>query len=190
MDSQIVERTLFVSGLLTVLVGVLLVVTGTSLSIIGDRVTLFGLFGLLALIQTVRTAREFLTASRGYVEMPTVEGSQSAIVLGNPFDRALERSKSRDQRAERNRTSVRRYLRATAIGTLVAATGASASEAQQQVEEGTWTNDSVAAALFLTNAPLTWRDRVRALLGRETTFQQQVRRAVTVLEQISGEDDD
>ncbi|MEF8786635.1 MAG: hypothetical protein V5A45_11935 [Haloarculaceae archaeon] len=188
MANAVIVRVLFVVGLATTAVGVALAVTGTPLPLGEDGDSTFVLLGLLALLQALRSVWDYRMTTRQSVKLPPVEGNRSGVVPGDQFEMALDRSSRRDQRGTRNRRSIRRHLRQTAERTLVARTAASAEEARRKIEEGSWTEDPMAAALFATDTPPTWRDRVRVTLGRETTFQRQVRRAVSALEGIGDND--
>ncbi|MFC4438359.1 MULTISPECIES: DUF58 domain-containing protein [Natrialbaceae] len=84
-------------------------------------------------------------------------------------------------------------LRAAAIAALTRFDGRTEEEATQQLEDGTWTDDPVAAA-FLSSSieppSRSVRDRLAAVASRKSRFYTQVRRAVAAIAAIGYETGD
>lgn len=181
------ERLLLVGGVLAVGAGLVVMAAPGLAGPVGAGEGVLFLFGLLAAIQTVRTAGDYWR--RPYVEatLPDVEGVESGSVPGERLDGLL----ARDGRGARTyRRNVVRYVRHVAVEVLAAETGRSEADVRASLDDGTWTDDPVAAALFTDDIDPSWPDAVRAALGVETAFQRRVRRAVGALERRVGDRDE
>jgi hypothetical protein len=181
------ERVLIVVGVGMVGLGIAAMAVPSVASLVGGADAFVSLLGVLALVQAVRAASDFWSVSRDTAELPDAHGVDSASVVGATLDRALELSGRRGAIGRRNRAQVKRHLRDVAVEVLVAELGDSPDEIRATLDEGTWTDDPVAAALFAEESDAGWRDRIRSLLGRDTTFQRRVQRAVAALERRGEE---
>lgn len=173
---------LLLLGVLAVGLGAAAMVAPGAVGLVGADAPSVGLLGLAALVVAFLTAGDYWNAERRAAELPDAHRLDAAVVPGEAFDRSLEQSAGRGNVGRRGRRRVERYLRDAAVETLVDVTGDSSDAVEARLDDGTWTDDPVAAALFADDHDPTWRDRVRALLGRETAFQRGVRRAVRALE--------
>lgn len=102
------------------------------------------------------------------------ETSTSTPVVGSDFERRLETAKSAAGRDD----SVRSRLRSLAVETLVTVDGCSREAARERVDEGSWTDDAVAAA-YLADREATlpfWR-RLLAWLRPAATRTRRIERA-------------
>lgn len=181
-------RALLLVGVLAVGLGaVATVAPGAAVLVVGDTLPV-GLLGLAALVLAVLTAGDYWNAAREHAELPDAYRRDAATVPGEAFDRALRLSAGRGNVGRSHRRRVERYLRDAAVEALVDVTGDPREAVEGRLDDGTWTDDPAAAALFAEGSEPTWRDRGRAALGGETTFQRRVRRAVLALERRTGGD--
>lgn len=181
-------RALLLVGVLAVGLGAVATVAPGAVGPVGGDALPVGLLGLAALVLAFLTAGDYWNAPRGHAELPDAHRRDAAAVPGEAFDRALRLSARRGNVGRGSRRRVERYLRDAAVEALVDATGDPREAVEGRLDDGTWTDDPAAAALFAAGAEPTRCDRVRAALGRETTFQRRVRRAVLALERRTGGD--
>lgn len=142
------------------------------------------LVGILALLQTIRAALARHRGERRQAALPEVERRRPFPTPGSTFDErlaALPRWPGR--RADRHRGAIRNELREVAAETLVRYGGLAPTEAAEQVEAGTWTDDPRAAWFLAPDAgrgvPLT--ERFRDALGTEYAFARRARITVATL---------
>lgn len=183
-------RLLLLVGVLAVGLGAVATVAPGTVTVVSRGDVAMGLLGLLALVLAFRSVGDYLNAERSAAGLPDADRTALAPAAGSSFDRALGRSAERDPAGHRHRRRVVRTLRGVAVDSLSAVTGDDPAAVEARLDAGTWTDDPVAAALFTAETEPTRADRVRALLGRETTFQRRARRAVAALERRAGGRDD
>lgn len=81
---------------------------------------------------------------------------------------------------------LRERLRVLAVRVLVDATGCSEREAHNRLDDGTWTDDRVAASLFADDIAPPAQSVVAEIAGIETTYEREVRHALDELKQLAG----
>lgn len=187
MSDLLLGRALTVAGVAAVGLGVVVMTVPGAAGLVGASEAFVAILGVIALVQTARTAGDIWDAPRARADLPDGHRIDSAHVQGATIDRALERSGRRGAVGRRNRERLARSLRDAAATILAAETGEPDDVVRTRLDEGTWTGDPVAAALFADEYEPTVRDAVRSLLGRETSYQRRVRRAVAALEAIAEE---
>jgi hypothetical protein len=188
MTEASVKRLLVGIGVGAVGFGVAAMVVPRLAGVVGVTEAFVTLVGVFALLQAGRSVSDGWSVRRRYATLPDAHRTDPANVTGAAFDRALERSGHR-RTGSRYRTRIARHLRHTVVETLVVETGEPRETVRARVEDGRWTDDSVAAAFFAGEYDPTVRDRLRALVGRETTYQRRVRRVVAALERRVQEAD-
>jgi hypothetical protein len=122
------------------------------------------------------------TAAPRQATMPEVEGPTPVPAPGEEFDRSLTGWRGSPIVASAARDDVRRRLRRVAIQVVAATDGCSRETAKRRVDEGTWTDDQLAAQFLDSNTgrpPLT--ERLTALRHGETWLQYHTRQTVDVL---------
>lgn len=132
-----------------------------------DYLLAAGLGGFALLFAAVTAASGARTGHRA--TMPEVERPTPVPTPGEAFDRRLAgwRGVLPVVTPTARETTVRR-LRRTAVRTVAAAEGCSPADAERRVEEGSWTNDPVAAGLLERDAGPPLSVRLVALRRRET----------------------
>lgn len=182
MDNTLLARSLVLVGLGAVALGITVAVAPGIAVGFGATDSVLTLIGLVALVQSARSASDYWNHDRAQAALPDADSAESAVVQGERFDHVLALSGRRGSVGDRYRRRLRREVRRAAVETLAAETGASDGAIRRSLEAGTWTDDPVAAALFTEEPAGSWRDRIRTAVGRETTFQRRVRRAVAAIE--------
>lgn len=86
------------------------------------------------------------------------------------------------------REDVYERLRAVAVDTLVARYDCTPDEARRRLDAGSWTDDPVAAVLFVDGAEPDWtaRDRLRTLWTGEPPLRRRARHALAELSALAG----
>lgn len=138
------------------------------------------LVGLLALVQGLRYGLERRRTTYGAYSVGDPEERYAAPPPGHEFDESVSRTGGRTLRAVTGRRELQQRVRAVAATTLAATAGLSEAEAVRRIEEGTWTDDRVAAQ-FLADGPLPLSASLRALVRGESRFRFGVRRAVAAV---------
>ncbi|MBZ6493681.1 DUF7269 family protein [Natrinema longum] len=188
MGSPVVGRALIAGGVVAVGLGIVAMWIPGVAALFGGSDAFVPLLGILALVQTVRTASAVWNSPWERATLPDAHRVESPTPPGETVDRTFELSSYQTQTDRRARLT--RYLRHVAVRILVAETGDSTEVVRTRLERGTWTDDPVGAALFTEEYVPTWRDRIRSRLGRETLFQRRVRHAVAALEErMEGPDE-
>jgi len=112
---------------------------------------------------------------------------------GTEFARRVDAIGWTDRRDAKpaNRRELRDDLRDVAASALSRADGASPSEVETRLDDGSWTDDPVASAFFAGDLvpSLSPSGYVRALVRGEPPFARRARRAVAALSKRSGADD-
>jgi len=116
----------------------------------GDRsprsdYVVLAVFGLLAVVPALLLVAAQRVRGVSEATPPAVEGVLTASYPGASFDHAGG-GRLRRFRSTRSATDRRRRLREAAVRATMRAEGCSRTDAERRVDEGTWTNDSVAAS--------------------------------------------
>jgi hypothetical protein len=167
------------AGALAALAGLVVVFTGRS----GPFEFAFEfalIVGLLAVVQGLRYGLERRGTTYGAYSVGDPEERYGAPPPGREFDESLSRTGGRTLRAVTGRRELRRRVRAAAATTLAATAGVSEAEAVRRIEEGTWTDDRVAAR-FLADGSMPLSASLRALVRGESRFALGVRHAVAAV---------
>ncbi|QRV14919.1 hypothetical protein JMJ58_18720 [Haloterrigena salifodinae] len=143
--------------------------------------------GVIALLQGLRTAQARRHADIGQTELPTPERPQELSTPGEEIDAAIESGVVTFGRQGRK---LNERLERAVVDALVLGEGLTEDEARQSLENGTWTDDPLAAAQFMNTVPdwAPWRVRVRTVVRRDRP--RRARRAAAEIARISGVHDD
>lgn len=141
-------------------------------------VTGVGLVALLAAIWGYRARRRarFLRA-----DPPAVEDPPEYAPPGEDLQATLHGQTGPDLAGTTKRREARKRLRSLAIEVLEVTEDCDRSAAVEMLEEGAWTDDRRAAALFVSEPPSSLRDVVRGLLSSRSWF---VIRATHAIEEL------
>lgn len=104
---------------------------------------------------------------------------------GADIDAELAAGPSGSSRADGR---LRERLRVLAVRVLSDAEGWSEDEARRRLDDGTWTDDETAAALFAEQVNPSTMDLVMSFTGIESAQQREVRHALAELERRAGVD--
>lgn len=147
--------------------------------------------GLLAVVIGIRTLVNRSDANR--TSTPDPERRTAVPVPGETLAEAVDTFRTVDTsyRAAGRRTA--QGLRAAAVAALTRFDGCTEEEASRQLEDGTWTDDPMAAAFLspsLEDPSRSIRDRLADVTGRQSRFYTQVRHAVAAIAAIGYDADD
>jgi len=117
-----------------------------AIEALGSDYVVLAVFGLLAVVLALLlVAAQRVVRGVSEATPPAVEGVLTASYPGASFDHAGG-GRLRRFRSTRSATDRRRRLRGAAVRATMRAEGCSRTDAERRVDEGTWTNDSVAAS--------------------------------------------
>ena len=174
-------RRLAILGIAAVAVG--LVALFDRGVVLGVDLRVVDVVGVLAVVAGIRYALAARATDRRRADIEPPEPRHRSAVLGDEVETAL-RATGRDGVARR--AELRRRLRGVAVDVLVAHGGYDRAAAEAAVDNGTWTDDPVAAGYLAEPASLPPRMRVRNLLRRRSTVWRCVERALTAVEEVRG----
>ncbi|WP_254839306.1 DUF7269 family protein [Natronomonas marina] len=137
--------------------------------------------GVLAVVFGLRYALAGRWATRWTAEIESPEPRYRSTVLGEEVETALG---SGGQLGIGRRAELRRRLRDVAADVLVTYAGYDREGAETAVEEGTWTDDPVAAGYLAEPIDLPRRLQVRNLLRRRSMVRTCVERSLTAIEEV------
>ena len=137
--------------------------------------------GVIALLQGLRTVQARRRTDVTQTELPTPERPQEFPTPGEEIDAAIA---SGPVRFGRDGRRFRERLERAAVDALVLEEGLTEAEAREALENGTWTDDPLAAAHFAKAVPdwAPWYVRVRATVRRD--HRRRARRAVAEIGRI------
>jgi len=116
-----------------------------AIEALGSDYVVLAVFGLLAVVLALLLVAAQRVRGVSEATPPAVEGVLTASYPGASFDHAGG-GRLRRFRSTRSATDRRRRLREAAVRATMRAEGCSRTDAERRVDEGTWTNDSVAAS--------------------------------------------
>ncbi|MFC7097715.1 DUF7269 family protein [Halobaculum marinum] len=136
--------------------------------------------GALALVQGIRYANEARGADRRAVETGDPEDRYEVPTPGDETD-ALVSTRGFSRASIKRRREFRTRLRRVAVETLRARGDYAGDAVEAAVDEGTWTDDPVAAWFVGADVSLPPAARLRRLLGSDVEFRFGVARTVDAL---------
>ena len=141
--------------------------------------------GVLALVQGLRYANEARTDDRRAVETGDPEDRYRVPAPGDD-DAAVVSAQGRSRTSVRKRREFHRRLRGVTVETLQARGDYGDDGAEAAVDDGTWTDDPVAAWFLGSGVAMPRSVRLRGLLGADTEFRFAVARTVDALAEVRG----
>jgi hypothetical protein len=168
-------------GVVAVLLGLVALVEHTLAGVLpleGPFVTGVGALAVLAGLQYARTAR---STARRTATVDAPEHRHRSRVLGEDVDAALEAS---GRTGTARRVELQRRVRDVAVDALVTRGRYDRGDAVRAVEEGTWTEDPVAAGYLADPEALPRRWRARQLLRPRSTARACVVRSLDAIAEV------
>lgn len=140
-------------GVAVAAVGLAAVVQPSLLGRLPAADPLVGVLGLVALAFALATAGGSRRVQRRQAPDPEPEALPTVAPPGDDLDRLLAAADSGGARGDDRRHRLRRQLRDAAVRAVQRREGCDVETARAAVEEGTWTDDPVAASYF-TDGPV------------------------------------
>lgn len=179
-----IRTVLLAVGTLSTAVGAGLLLVPSAGGRVGPLVLVGVVVGTLALAGSAGVSR--LSTPRERLDPPRSGDETDAAVPGDEFDRRLASLSTHSSRDADERAAVRERLRTLAIERIVSENECSRAAARERIDDGTWTDDPVAAALFTGERP-SLAAQLRALAGGKSPFGRRAERVVEVL--TEGDDE-
>lgn len=187
MDLGVIVKTVMTG------VGLVILVAGLALFLLpevalglGMLILLANLAALLSIGLALWVARERYRASPNETRVPDVEFPLSTPPPGHEFDELIHLLTRERQGRLEYREQIREAVGEIAVGVLMQRDDCSREQAIEQLREGTWTNDEVAAGYFtgdVTDSKTSLVEQLRQrFLGEETGFERQLRRTIGAIE--------
>lgn len=146
------------------------------------------LLGFVALIQGGWIVRKAWRETTDQHLPPDFERSMATPTPGADLDRMLYELEHLRQGTTEYRERIRNRLVEAAIDVIRQRDDCSREAAIEQLEEGSWTDDSVAAAYFRGQSlpPGTLLEQVREWFGDESDYEHRIRRTVEAIADVAG----
>lgn len=147
--------------------------------------------GLLAVVAGLYRARSFLRTDEDEFRFPDRERGRPVVVPGQEFDDLLSDVPRTRVAGDGRWLRVREELREAAVRVLVTYHGVAADEAESMIEDGTWTEDRLAAEFFTTpgGTGTSIRESFATTLGAEGPFHRRARRTAREIHRLAGGDE-
>ncbi|MFC6904018.1 DUF58 domain-containing protein [Halalkalicoccus tibetensis] len=178
-------RLLLVLGLAALGLGLASIVAPDAVGLdLGTAVVT--LVGLLTVVEALRSVQSRRRADLDEATTPDPELTVTADAPGEELESAVEAFLG-DRRNYYRGTRAQEGLRAAAIGVLREYEGLPEPEAEERIEDGSWTDDPYAAAFLGEDvAGLSRRARLRDLVRRESSRDRRIRRTVDAIAAVAG----
>ncbi|WP_222918859.1 hypothetical protein [Natrinema sp. SYSU A 869] len=170
-----------------VLIGLVFVVVPELTGPLSLGEWIVSVIGVIAFLQGLRTVQARRHTDVTQTELPTPERPRELPTPGQEIDATIESGRVRYGQDGRQ---LRERLEQAAIDTLVLEEGLTEDEARTALENGTWTDDPLAAAQFTNVVPdwAPWHVRLRATMRRDRP--RRARRAAAEIARIAEVSDD
>jgi hypothetical protein len=185
---NVVQRALLGVGVVSVAIGLAAYVSPTVAGVAFVDEFYVVMVGGLATLQAGRVARDAWRAPTDLATTGDPELVEGIPTPGEEFDETLAAAGSVHQID--GRQEVERRLGRAAREVLERRRGCSPEEARERLEDGSWADDSLAAAFFSERAQkrIPWRTRTRIRLGSDSEYGVRAERAAAELDRIWRED--
>jgi hypothetical protein len=184
-----VNRVAVLLGVVTTLFGVAVVLQRGLAGTISLDYLFVTLVGLLALVQGVRLANERRSREGYAAETGDPELRFSVPTPGDELESELRGLGGWAPRGVEHRKRARQTLYDATVETLVTQTGVSREVAEERIDDGSWTDDPVAARFLSRNAPeIPLSVKLRGLVTRGSAFERGARHTVNVLVRLQEGD--
>ncbi|VTT87300.1 Vng0222c [Halorubrum sp. DM2] len=179
-------RFLVVAGVVAVAVGLLAALDRGVAAAISPTATVVTLIGVLGVVQGIRYAN----ARRDRRRLPTDPGEPErrapAAVPGADLDERIARVASPGPGGYRDRRDLRGRVRGVAIETVARDRDCPREAAEAAVDDGTWTDDPVAAAFFDARTRYPLRVRLSATVRGRSRYWYGLRAAIDEIDRIES----
>ncbi|QAU12857.1 hypothetical protein EKH57_09045 [Halorubrum sp. BOL3-1] len=179
-------RPLIVAGVAAVAVGLLAALDRGVAAAISPASTVVTLIGVLGVVQGVRYAN----ARRDRRRLPTDPGEPErrapAAVPGADLDEQIARAATPAPGGYRDRRDLRDRVRGVAIDAVARDRNCSREAAETAVDDGTWTDDDVAAAFLDTRTAYPLRVRLSATVRGRSRYWYGLRAAIDEIDRIES----
>lgn len=138
--------------------------------------------GAVALVEGLRAVESRRNAAFEQAAPADVEGGVETPTPGDDVDELLGAAARAPRPVDEDR--LRRRLRAAAIAAVASRDGISRSAAAKRVDDGTWTDDPVAAGYLAEPETLPRRWRVRKLVRPRSTTRRCIARSLDAIEEV------
>ncbi|MFC5366545.1 DUF7269 family protein [Salinirubrum litoreum] len=183
------NRVALLLGVVTTLFGLAVVVQRGLASTVSLDYLFVTLVGLLALVQGVRLVNERRSQEAYAAETGDPEVRFSVPTPGDELESELQGLGGWAPHGVEHRKRARQTLYDAAVETLVTQTGVSEETAEERVDDGSWTDDPVAARFLSRNAPeVPLGTRIRGLLSRGSAFSRGAQHTVDALVRLQEGD--
>ena len=184
------RRVLLVLGLAFSALGVAVVAAPSVTDIVRLPNTPTAVVGGVALVlglsvQVARKQVEFRTSEDASIKAARLEGRFEPSRPGADIDAEFITGMN-DVGADSDDARLRERLRLLGVRVIVDAEGCSEEEAHRRLDEGTWTNDRMAASLFADEITPPAQSVVAEVAGFENMHRREIRKAVAELRRIAG----
>lgn len=147
--------------------------------------TFVTMVGVLAVAQGLRAASGRRRSDAAETETGDPELRYLVPTPGDEFDEGLAGADGWSIRSVSKQRNVRDRLHQAAVDALVTYANCSADEAAARIEDGTWTDDPVAASFLSDTVPaLPLRARLQQMFRRESSFHYRVARTVNAIDAL------
>lgn len=163
-------RFLVVAGVVAVAVGLLAALDRGVAAAISPTATVVTLIGVLGVIQGIRYANARRDRRRLSTEPGEPERRAPAAVPGADLDERIARVASPAPGGYRDRRELRERIRGVAVEAVARDRDCSREAAEAAVDDGTWTDDPVAAAFFDAKTRYPLRVRLSATLRGRSRY--------------------
>lgn len=200
MDGETILRgAQFFVGLLALVIGVVLVAQPDLAATIPFGTGVLGAVGVVAVLSGLFIARDRWQTRVGGIRSPIPEFSISIPSPGSSFDDMIVQLTEERRGTIEYRERIAERLEQVALAALMYQQNCSMDEAMEQLESGSWTDNSVAAAYFAGGTVASNGSGLRGMFGGDSSgnytdvIEQTVKSIVQITEQeiaVSEEDDD
>jgi uncharacterized protein (DUF58 family) len=177
----VVRRLVVAAGVVLSAAGVVAVTAPAAVPAFDLATYLVAATGVTAFVVGAADAYGRFDAGADRLVLPARETPPAVAVPGDDFARLL-----RD--ADWDGDDLRHRLHETAVAVLSKHAGWSPSTAQERLDDGSWTDDPEAAALF-ADGPVSARDHVRSLVSGEPPVRKRARHAADALYELATGDE-
>jgi hypothetical protein len=186
----VTRRVTAALGALLALLGLVALAAPGLLTGLPANQGIVSLLGVVLLLGALREVQRRRSNDRAYAETPDTEETIDLPTPGDDFDRRFDAlGMTRYRVGERER--IREEVSDVAAETVVRRRGLSPEDARRRLDEGTWTDDPYAAALFTGRPPAVGRlPKAREILRSEPAFKTRTRRAVDELAGLAEGDEE
>jgi hypothetical protein len=184
-----VVRPLVVAGVVAVGVGLLAALDRGVAAAISPSSVVVSLIGVLGVVQGVRYANARRDRRRPATDPGEPERRAQAAVPGGDLDDRIAAVIGSSPRSYRDRRDLRDRVRAVALAAVARERNCSEAAAATALDDGTWTDDRVAAAFFDARTAYPVRLRLSAGLRGRSNYWYGLRAVIDEIDRIESEGD-